>query len=268
VRAWPAAGALAGAVALASTLARTPPALAAQEIRCLPESAELSARDLAASRSAVEGRAAFERGEYLVAGRLFQDAMDASSSFEPGLVQFWFARSLLGIGKTREAAFALYRALREEEARPERDAELLGAVRLWLGKSYDLLGRRGRAVEWYRAVVDSGGRTADVEEARRHIAEPFADEPAPQPPEVRELKALLRRLFLAEEHHWRSYGRYSDRLSELGVDPPPAVRVQVLLLGGGAGFLAEGRTADGRYSCRVFSGRGTRPGHRGIVFCP
>ena len=262
-RAWSRGAALIAALAGVALA----PAARAQEIRCDPESPERPAADREACRLALEGLEAFRQGHYRVAGHRFQEANDASPGFEPARTQFWFGRALLGIGKTREAAFTLYRALRVEAARPDRDPALLSAVRLWLGKTYDLLGRRGAALDWYRQVVDSGGPPADVEEARRYAAQPFDEDPAPLPLEVRRLRQVLRQVHAAEEAHWRAYNRYSDRWDELDLAPPAEARVELELLDEGGGYIASGRAADGRYSCRVFAGRGTKPGERGIVFC-
>lgn len=256
------AGVVSAALALLGLAA---PAARAQEIDCPAEGA--AAPDREACRAALEGLDAFRRGEYRLAAHRFQEANHISPAFEPALTQYWFARSLLGLGKTGEAAFALYRALRAEQSAPAPAPALLGTVRLWLGKTYDLLGRRGAALGWYRQVVDSGGMQADVEEARRHIARPFDEEPAAQPPEVHRLKKVLRGIFLAEEEHWRAYGRYAERLKDLELEAPAGVEVRLQLLDRGGGFLAEGTSADGRYTCKVFSGRGTPPGERGIVFC-
>ena len=242
--------------------------LAAQEVTCPPPDAAEGSPAREACELVLHGLEAFRQGEYRVAAHRFQEANDVSPGFEPALTQYWFARSLLGVGKTREAAFALYRALRAEASSAEPDPLRLSRTRLWLGKTYDLLGRRAAALDWYRQVADSGATAEDLEEARRYVDAPFAEDPAPAPPQIRRLRDVLRALYAMEQAHWQSYGRYSDDPAELGLEVPDDVRIEIGLLDEGGGFLAEGTSRDGAYTCTVFSGRGTKPGERGIVFCP
>jgi tetratricopeptide (TPR) repeat protein len=240
----------------------------AQEVTCPPPGSAQGSSEREACRLILEGLEAYRQGEYRLAAHRFEEASEVSPGFEPALAQYWFGRSLLGVGRAREAAFALYRALRAEQAADDPDPLRLSRTRLWLGKTYDLLGRRGAALEWYRQVVDSGGTAEEREEARRYVAHPFEEDPAPTPPEVRTLRSVLRRLYAAEQAHWQSYARYSDDVTELGLEVPQGVRLEIGLLDNGVGFVAHGRSPDGAYSCRVVSGRGTEPGDRGIVFCP
>jgi tetratricopeptide (TPR) repeat protein len=215
-----------------------------------------------------EGLDALGRGEYELAVRKLEESLWMSVTFEPGLKEYWLGRALLGLGKTREAAFAFYRALRAEEAAPQPDSALLGTIRLWLGKSYDLLGRREAAREWYRQARDApGARAEDRAEAERYLADPFADDSTGGAPARQALRRWLLRLLDAQEAYRTAHGRYAARASELGLDLPPDAEVAIGLLDGGAGYIAEGRTADGAHRCTVAWGRGVRARERGVVRC-
>lgn len=243
-------------------------AYAAQEIRCPSKASEATApRDRESCLVALEGIEAFRRADYPVAARKFEEALWMSVTFEPGRKEYWLGRALLGVGKTREAAFAFYRALRAEENQPEPDTALMGSIRLWLGKSYDLLGRRGAARGWYSEVVDSPAAAKDKEEARRYLGAPFRDDPAPAPPGVRELQTLLRDLMAEEEAYQAAHGAYTDELRALGLTLPKGVRVSVRLLDNAAGYVAEARRVRSETLCRVATGRGIRARDRGLIRC-
>jgi hypothetical protein len=215
-----------------------------------------------------QGLLAFRAGEYRVALHRFREALDIDAAFRPALVEYWMARSYVSLGRLRDAAFAFHRAWLADASGGHPEPGLADAARLWLGKTYDLLGRRAAAVEAYRRVLSDATDDALRDEARRYLEAPFDEDPVRGPRELREVRTFLRALFAAEEAHWQAYSRYTDDMGQLRLEPPPGVRVEIGLLDRGGGFVAAARAAGGEISCKVFSGRGTRPADRGVIFCP
>lgn len=245
-------------------------ALPAQDVGCaVPDSVPAGeTRHRESCLVLLEGVQAFRRGEYEAAAHKFEESLWMSVAVEPGRKEYWLGRALLAIGKTREAAFAFYRALRAEERAAAADTALLGSIRLGLAKANDVLGKRDAALGWYQAVLESPASPSDKEEARRYLAESFHGEPAaPEGTPVAELRTILRDLAAAEDGYRSEHGIYTDDLTALGLSAPSGAQLVVNLVEGGAGYVAEARSVDGAYVCQVRSGRGARPRDHGVVQC-